>query len=55
MIVILATGVALALTLSNVDGVWSNARTYAGVTPSSIEYINTPSTTDENQSDTALR
>ncbi len=49
LIVILATGVALALTLSNVDGVWSNARTYAGVTPSSIEYINTLSTTDENQ------
>ena len=42
--------VSSALTLENVDGIWSNAKSSsAGVDPSCLRYDNTPDTTDENK------
>jgi hypothetical protein len=42
-------GIALALTLANADGIWSNARTGNAESVYCLEYNNTASTTDENQ------
>ena len=49
LITMLAVSAALALTMSNVDGIWQNATTSGGGTPTSLDYYNTANTTDENQ------
>jgi len=48
LITMLAVSVALALKMDNVDGIWQNARTSGGGTPTNLTYSNSPSITDEN-------
>ncbi len=48
LLALFMVGVALALTLTSADGIWSNA-TGDGGTPTCRVYLNTADTTDENQ------
>lgn len=49
LLFVLVVGVALALTLANADGIWVNARSTGGGTPTCLNYNNTADITDENQ------
>lgn len=48
LLALIVVGMALALTLAGADGIWSNSTGSSG-SPTCLTYLNTASTTDENQ------